>query len=144
MAFEKIARDALGNDGVIGFESVEVGVTHLSGDLEADVEELTDVGVVAGVTLIVSEGADVLFAGPVVDFFRAGELGVVDVDDGGVGLAESFFFLKGFGVNFFCQVEGFASGGREADDFFEPVGPCGFNVKTSTGARDGFFDRFVN
>ncbi len=35
------------------FEGVEVAVSHLGGYLEADVEELADVGVVAGVALVV-------------------------------------------------------------------------------------------
>lgn len=144
MAVEEVAGDALGDDGVVCLEGVEVAVTHLGGDLEADVEELADVGVVAGVALVVREGADVLLGGPAVDFLGAGELGVVDVDDGGVGLAEGFFFVEGLGVDFLGEVEGVSTGGGESDDFFEPVGAGGLDVEAGAGAGDGFFDGLVD
>lgn len=144
VAVQEVAGDAFGDDGFVGFEGVEVAVSHLGGDLEADVEELADVRVVARVGLVVREGADVLFAGPGLDFFGCWELGVVDVDDGGVGLAEGFFFLEGLGVDFFGKVEGVSAGGGEADDFFEPVGAGGFDVEAGSGAGDRFFDGLVD
>ena len=53
VAVEEVAGDALGDDCFICFEGVEVAVSHLGGDFESDVEELADVGVVAGVALVV-------------------------------------------------------------------------------------------
>ena len=53
VAVEEVAGDAFGDDGLVAFEGVEVAVSHLGGDFEADVEELADVGVVAGVALVV-------------------------------------------------------------------------------------------
>jgi len=105
VAIEEIASDALGDDGFIGLESVEVAVTHLCCDFEAHVQELTHVGIVAGVALVVSESTDVLFTGPAVDFLGAWELGVINVDDGGVGLAKGFLFLEGLGVDFLREGE---------------------------------------
>ena len=102
----------------------------MGGDFETDVEELANVGIVAGVALVVREGADVLLAGPAVDFLGAWKLGVVDVDDGGVGFAESFFFLESLGVDFLGKVEGVSACGGESDDFLEPVGACSFNMKS--------------
>lgn len=144
MAVEEVTGDALGDDLVVGLEGIEVAVAHLGGDFEADVEELADVGVVAGVALVVREGADVLLGGPAVDFLGAWELGVVDVDDGGIGLAESFFFLKGLGVDFLGEVESVSTGGGKADDFFEPVGASGLDVEAGAGAGDGFLNRLVD
>ena len=53
MAVEEVAGDAFGDDCFVGFQGVEVAVAHLGGDLEADVEKLADVGIVAGVALVV-------------------------------------------------------------------------------------------
>ena len=53
MAVEEVGGDALGDDRFVGLEGVEVAITHLGGDLEADVEELANVGIEAGVALIV-------------------------------------------------------------------------------------------
>mgnify|MGYP006080570085 FL=1 len=69
---------------------------------------------------------------------------MVDVDDGGVGLAEGFFFLEGLGVDFFGEVEGVSACGGEADNFFEPVGAGGLDVEAGAGAGDGFFDGLVD
>ena len=96
--------DALRNDFVVCLEGVEVAVSHLSCDLESNVKELANVSIVVGVALVMSEGADILFAGPVVHFFGARELGVVDVDDGGVRLAKRFFFIESLGVDFFGKL----------------------------------------
>ena len=85
-----------------------------------------------------------MLAGPAVHFLGGGKLGVVDVDDGGVGLAEGFFFLESLGVNFLGEVEGVPTGGGEADDFFEPVGAGGLEVKAGAGAGEGFSDRAVD
>ena len=52
VAVQEVTGDALGDDCFIFFEGVEVAVTHLGGDLEADVEELAKVGVVAWVALV--------------------------------------------------------------------------------------------
>jgi len=144
VAVEEVLGDAFGDDLLVGVKGVEVAVTHLGGDFETDVEELTEVGIVSGIALIVGEGVDVLLAGPVVDFFGAGKLWGVDVDDGGVGFAEGFFFLKSLGVNFFREVEGVSASSGEADDFFEPVGAGGFDVEASAAAGEGFFDGAVD
>ena len=85
-----------------------------------------------------------MLAGPAVDFFRAGKLGVVDVDDGGIGLAEGFFFFKSLGVDFLGEVESVSTCGGEADHFFKPVGAGCFDVKSGAGAGDGFFDGPLN
>ena len=69
---------------------------------------------------------------------------MVDIDDGGVGLAEGFFFLEGFGVDFLGKVEGVSTCGGEADDFFEPVGASGLDVEAGAGAGDGFLNRLVD
>ena len=69
---------------------------------------------------------------------------MVDVDDGGVGLAEGFFFLEGLGVNFFGKVECVSTCGGEADDFFEPVGASGLDVEAGAGAGDRFSDGAVD
>ena len=53
VAVEEVAGDTLGDDGLVGFEGIEIAVSHLGGDFEADVEELADVGVVAEVGLVV-------------------------------------------------------------------------------------------
>ena len=144
MALEEIAGDAFGNDGLVSLQGIEVAITHLGGDLEADVEELADVGVVAGVALVVRKGADVLFAGPGVHFLGAWELGVIDVDDGGVGFAEGFLFLEGLGVDFLGEIESVSTGGGEADDFLKPVGSGGLDVEAGTSASERFFDGLVD
>lgn len=69
VTFEKVAGDTLGDDFFVLIERVEIVVTHLGRDLEADVEELAHVGVVIGIALVVGESAHKLLAGPAVYFF---------------------------------------------------------------------------
>ena len=144
MAVEEVAGDALGDDGFVGLEGIEVAVSHLGRDLETDVEKLADVGVVAGVALVVSQGADVLLAGPAADFLGRWKGVEVDIDDGGVRLAERFFFLESLSVDFLGKLKAVSTGGGESDHFFEPVGAGGLDVKAGTGASDRFFDGFVD
>ena len=92
VAVEEVLGDAAGNDGAVFVEGLDVGFAHHRGDLEADVEELTDVRIVERIALIVAERAGEFFARPFVHGFGAGEFREVDVDDGGVGLAEGFLF----------------------------------------------------
>ena len=74
MALQQITGDAPGNDFLVRLESVEVAVAHLRRDLEANVKELTNVGIVAWIALVVCQSADILLAGPTVDLFGAWEL----------------------------------------------------------------------
>ena len=74
MAVEEVAGDFGADDFAVGLEGIEVGVAELGGDLEADVKQLAEVLVVAGVALVVGEGGDVLLAGPADDFVSAWEL----------------------------------------------------------------------
>lgn len=53
VAFEQVVGDVFGDHFAIGFEGVEVGIAELCGDFEADVEELAEVRVVAGISGLV-------------------------------------------------------------------------------------------
>ena len=68
MAVEEVAGDAGGDDVLVLLERVEVAVAKLRRDLEADVEELSHAGIVAGIALVVGESTHELLAGPAVDF----------------------------------------------------------------------------
>ena len=125
-------------------EGFDVGVAELRGDFKADVKELADVGVVERVALVVAQGTGVLLAGPAVDGFSGGEFVEIDIDDGGVWLAEGFFFGEGFSVDLLREFEAGAAGFGEADDFFKPVGACGFDVESCTGAGEGALDGRVD
>jgi hypothetical protein len=117
VAVEEVAGDVLRHDGLVCFQGIEVGVAKLGRDLEADVEELAKMGVVERVRQIVAERAGELVAGPAVDLLGGGELRVVDVDDGGVGLAEGFLFRKRGGVDLLGEIEGGSTGLGQSDDF---------------------------
>ncbi len=80
-------------------------------------QELAEIRVVAGIGLIVAERVRELRAGPAIDFLGSRELLVADIDDGGVGFAEGFLFLKRLGVDRFGEGEAIAARFREADDF---------------------------
>ena len=54
VAVAEVLGDAAGNDGAVVVEGFDVGFTHHRGDLEADVKELADVGVVKRVALVVA------------------------------------------------------------------------------------------
>lgn len=144
MAIEEVLGDAAGDDGAVVVESFDVGFTHHRGDLETDVEELADVRIVERIALIVTKRASELIAGPGVNGFGGGEFREIDIDNRRVWLAERFFFREGLGVDFFGESQSGSTGFGKADDFFEPVGAGGFDVKSGTGAGDGSFDRGVN
>ena len=85
-----------------------------------------------------------LFARPRVHGFGGGEFREIDVDDGGVGLAEGFLFREGLGVDFLGEREAGAAGFGEADDFFQPVGAGGLDVEPGSGAGEGALDGRVD
>jgi hypothetical protein len=67
VAVEEVAGDVAGAGLAAGLELLEVAGAHLRGDLEADVDQLTDVRVVKRVLLVVAQGADELLARPTID-----------------------------------------------------------------------------
>ena len=104
MAFKQVVCDTLRNDFVVSLKGIEVAISHLSCNFKSNVKKLADVSIIVGVALVMSECADILFAGPAAHFFGARELGMVDIDDGGVRLAKRFFFIKSLGVDFFGEL----------------------------------------
>ena len=144
MAVEEVAGHIARAGLAAGLELLEVARAHLGGDLEADVDELADVGVVERVLLVVAQGADELLAGPAVDDGGGRELGTVDVDDGRVGLAELVHVRQGFRVDLLGEGEAGAAGFGEADDFLEPGRARGLHVDAGAvlgeGAADGRVD----
>ena len=61
--------DVLSYDRFIFFERVCVTISHLCGDFEADMNELTKVLIVVRMTLHVAQSVDVFVGIPAVDFF---------------------------------------------------------------------------
>lgn len=144
MSIEKVLGNAARNDRAIVVEGFDVGFAHHRCDFETDVEELAHIRIVERITLIVTECAGELIAGPCVDGFGGGEFGEIDIDDRGVWLAKRFFFSKGLSVDFFGECKSGTTGFRETDDFLQPVGAGGLDVKSGAGAGDGSFDGGVN
>ena len=104
MAFKQVVSDALRNNFVVFLESIEVAISHLSCNFKSNVKQLTNVCIVVGVALVMSECTDILLAGPAVDFVSARKLGLIDINDGGVRLAQRFFFIESLGVDFFGKL----------------------------------------
>ena len=88
VALEQILRHIARDGGLAGFEHLQVLVTHLGGDLVADVKQLAQVGIEAGVLLVVAQRGDELLGGPAVDRGRIGQPGGVDIDHRRVGQAQ--------------------------------------------------------
>ena len=144
MSIKEIRRHISRDDFLIGFERVEITVAHLRSNLEADVKKLAKAGIVGRVGLIVTQRGDVLLTGPAIDRIRRGKLRRVDVDDGGVGSTELFAVSVGLAVDLFCDGEARSASLGEADEFFEPSGPCGLKVQARSGGFHGLVDRLVD
>ncbi len=74
MPIKEVRRHISGDALFVGLECLQVAVAHLRGDLEADVQELAEAGVVGRVALIVAQRGDELLAGPAVDGLGSGQL----------------------------------------------------------------------
>ena len=129
MPLEKIFRHALGDDGFVLLERGEVAVAFLGGDFEADVQQLPEAGVERGVLLVVTQGVGELFPGPAVDGGGAGQLGLINVNDAGVGRAEFVHVFVGVGVYLLGDLQTVATGFGQTDEFFEPARAGGLDVQ---------------
>ncbi len=119
-------------------QAIDVAPTELGGDLEPDVEQLAQVGVVGRVALIVAQGAGELGWCPPGDLFGRRELVGIDIDHGGVGLAQRLTLRQRLGVDLLCQLEPAAAGFGQADDLLEPVGARRLDVDPGAAAFEGF------
>jgi len=97
--------DVLCNHGFVGFEQIKVTAAHRRGDLETDVKQLPEAGIVRCRVRIVAYGRGELFGGPGADLCRRREHCRVDIDHRRVGSAELGAVIIGFGVDFFASAK---------------------------------------
>ena len=83
-----------------------------------------------------AQGGGVLLRGPAAHLIGRGQLGRIDVDDGGVGRAELFAMGIGLGVDLLGQREAIAAGFGQADQLFKPCGSGGLQVNAGVEALD--------
>ena len=83
-AVRKVGGDIARDDGFIGFQRVRIAAAHLGGDLEGDVDQLAEMGVVLRIFLVVAQRGGVGGGVPCSDLRRGGKPGLVNVDDRGV------------------------------------------------------------
>ncbi len=138
MSIKEIRRHISRDDFLVGFERVEITVTHLRRNLEADVQKLPKAGVVGRVGLIVAERGDVLLAGPPIDGIGRGKLCGIDVDDSGVGRAELFAVTIGLAVDLFGDGQSRSTSFSESDQFFEPGSSSRLEVQARARGLHGF------
>ena len=69
MSLPDVFGDVFSYDRFIGFEGVCITISHLCGDFEADVDELTEVLIVVGMALHVTQCVDIFVGVPALDFF---------------------------------------------------------------------------
>jgi hypothetical protein len=55
VAIVEVLRNIPGNNHLVGFELIEITAAHFSGNLEADMQELPEAGVVSGISRIMAQ-----------------------------------------------------------------------------------------
>ena len=120
MPIEKILRHVFRNDHFVGFEQVEVALSHLGSDLEANMQELAQTAVVGRGPAHMAQRGGVLLRGPTTHNAGRRELGRINVDDRRIGRAELFTVRVRFRINILRQRKAIAPKTPEPNDIEQP------------------------
>ena len=105
MPLPQVCGDTLRHYIFIRLERIQIFRAHLCRDLEADMQQLPEAGVVCRVLRVVAQGRSVLLAGPAVHLRDCRQLTIVDVDYGGVRRGELIFVCQRLRVDLFGNLE---------------------------------------
>src|ERR1035437_8469283 len=144
VAFEKVFGDVAGNAGFAGLQHLEVLVPHFGRYLEAHMQQLAQIRIETRILPVVTQRGSVLFGTPAVDHGGLGQLRVIDIDHGRIGLAQGVAVLISLGVHLLRQIQTLAAGFSQANQLFEPRGARGLEVDSGSGLLQRAPDGGVN
>ena len=112
MAVEEIVSSIRTDGSCAGLQRAGELTVHLSRDFEGDVEELPEVNVVPGASLIMAERRGEFLRVPVFGFLRRRQAAAVNVHHGFVGFDQFFETQERPQINFLRDAQRFAAFAR--------------------------------